>query len=122
MYPFWGRRNSTTTVELAQSFNGLGAFISAMFLSKLILSGTHYTRDTLPVDYPGGWQAYIQVETDAMKFPYLMLALLLVIIAVVFIFSKLPQIGDESKTPSSGSKKEKLIDFGVLKHSHLRWG
>ena len=52
----------------------------------------------------------------------LMLALLLVIIAVVFIFSKLPQIGDESKTPSSGSKKEKLIDFGVLKHSHLRWG
>ena len=109
-------------LNLAQSFNGLGAFISAMFLSKLILSGTHYTRDTLPVDYPGGWQAYIQVETDAMKFPYLMLALLLVIIAVVFIFSKLPQIGDESKTPSSGSKKEKLIDFGVLKHSHLRWG
>ena len=109
-------------LNLAQSFNGLGAFISAMFLSKLILSGTHYTRDTLPVDYPGGWQAYIQVETDAMKFPYLMLALLLVIIAVVFIFSKLPQIGDESKTSSSGSKKEKLIDFGVLKHSHLRWG
>ena len=73
-------------------------------------------------DYPGGWQAYIQVETDAMKFPYLMLALLLIIIAVVFVFSKLPQIGDESKTPSSGSKKEKLIDFGVLKHSHLCWG
>ena len=109
-------------LNLAQSFNGLGAFISAMFLSKLILSGTHYTRDTLPVDYPGGWQAYIQVETDAMKFPYLMLALLLIIIAVVFVFSKLPQIGDESKTPSSGSKKEKLIDFGVLKHSHLCWG
>ena len=109
-------------LNLAQSFNGLGAFISAMFLSKLILSGTHYTRDTLPVDYPGGWQAYIQVETDAMKFPYLMLALLLIIIAVVFVFSKLPQIGDESKTPSSGAKKEKLIDFGVLKHSHLRWG
>ena len=109
-------------LNLAQSFNGLGAFIAAMFLSKLILSGTHYTRETLPVDYPGGWQAYIQVETDAMKFPYLMLALLLIIIAVVFVFSKLPQIGDESKTPSSGAKKEKLIDFGVLKHSHLRWG
>jgi FHS family L-fucose permease-like MFS transporter len=41
-------------LNLAQSFNGLGAFIAAMFLSKLILSGTHYTRDTLPVDYPGG--------------------------------------------------------------------
>lgn len=107
-------------LNLAQSFNGLGAFISAMFLSKLILSGTHYTRETLPMDYPGGWQAYIQVETDAMKFPYLVLALLLIAIAVIFVFSKLPKIGDEeNKANASG---EKLIDFGVLKHSHLRWG
>ena len=108
-------------LNLAQSFNGLGAFIAAMFLSKLILSGSHYTRETLPVDYPGGWQAYIQLETDAMKLPYLILALLLLAIAVVFIFSKLPKIGDEDeKAPID--KKEKLIDFGVLKHSHLRWG
>lgn len=104
-------------LNLAQSFNGLGAFISAMFLSKLILSGTHYTRETLPVDYPGGWDAYIQVETDAMKFPYLMLALLLVVIAVIFIFYKLPKIGDEGQ-----KTKEKLIDFKVLNRSHLRWG
>ena len=114
-------------LNLAQSFNGLGAFIAAMFLSKLILSGTHYTRETLPVDYPGGWQAYIQLETDAMKLPYLILALLLVAIAVVFVFSKLPKIGDEGAEASSDkatadNKKEKLIDFGVLKHSHLRWG
>ena len=82
-------------LNLAQSFNGLGAFIAAMFLSKLILSGTHYTRETLPVDYPGGWQSYIQLETDAMKLPYLILAILLIAIAVVFVFSKLPKIGDE---------------------------
>ena len=61
-------------LNLAQSFNGLGAFISAMFLSKLILSGTHYTRETLPADYAGGWEAYIQTETDAMKMPYLVLS------------------------------------------------
>ena len=106
-------------LNLAQSFNGLGAFISAMFLSKLVLSGTHYTRDTLPADYVGGWDAYIQMETDSMKFPYLMLALLLVLIAIVFVFSKLPRIDDENKD-STG--KEKLIEFGVLKRSHLRWG
>lgn len=108
-------------LNLAQSFNGLGAFISAMFLSKLILSGTHYTRDTLPADYPGGWKSYIQVETDAMKMPYLILALLLIVIAVVFVCSKLPKIGDEKARAFVG-KKEKLIDFEVLKHSHLRWG
>ncbi|GAE84055.1 L-fucose:H+ symporter permease [Bacteroides reticulotermitis] len=106
-------------LNLAQSFNGLGAFISAMFLSKLVLSGTHYTRDTLPVDYAGGWDAYIQMETDSMKFPYLMLALLLVLIAIVFVFSKLPRIDDESPATKG---KEKLIEFGVLRRSHLRWG
>ena len=57
-------------LNLAQSFNGLGAFIAAMFLSKLILSGNHYTRNTLPASFPGGWEGYIQTETDAMKLPY----------------------------------------------------
>lgn len=41
-------------LNLAQSFNGLGAFVAAMFLSKLILSGQTYTRETLPADYAGG--------------------------------------------------------------------
>ena len=106
-------------LNLAQSFNGLGAFIAAMFLSKLILSGSSYTRETLPADYPGGWEAYIQMETDAMKLPYMALALLLVLIAVVIVFSKLPKIGDEGQKSRAG---EKLIDFSVLRHSHLRWG
>jgi len=108
-------------LNLAQSFNGLGAFISAMFLSKLILSGSHYTRETLPVDYPGGWENYIQVETDAMKMPYLILALLLLVIAVVFVCSRLPKIGDEAAENGAGGK-EKLIDFGTLRRRHLRWG
>ena len=107
-------------LNLAQSFNGLGAFIAAMFLSKLVLSGEHYTRTTLPADYPGGWEAYIQFETDSMKQPYLILALLLIIIAVVFIVSKLPRIQDEEH--SGKDKDGKLIDFSVLKRSHLRWG
>ncbi len=106
-------------LNLAQSFNGLGAFISAMFLSKLILSGDTYTRETLPADYPVGWEAYIQMETDAMKLPYMVLALLLLLIAVVIVFSKLPKIGEEGRKNTS---KEKLIDFGVLRRSHLRWG
>ncbi len=108
-------------LNLAQSFNGLGAFIAAMFLSKLVLSGQEYTRENIPVDYPGGWEGYIQFETDAMKLPYLILAGLLIIIAVVFIFSHLPKIkeGDHREGEKSN---DKLINFKVLKRSHLRWG
>ncbi|MBD9093773.1 MAG: L-fucose:H+ symporter permease [Bacteroides oleiciplenus] len=106
-------------LNLAQSFNGLGAFIAAMFLSKLVLSGQEYTRETIPADYAGGWEGYIQFETDAMKLPYLILAGILLVIAVVFIFSHLPKIGGEELKEK---KQGKLINFKVLKRSHLRWG
>lgn len=103
-------------LNLAQSFNGLGAFVAAMFLSKLILSGQTYTRETLPADYAGGWDAYVNAETALMKTPYAALAILLIVIAVIFIFSHLPRIADEESTAG------KLINFGVLKRRHLRWG
>lgn len=106
-------------LNLAQSFNGLGAFISAMFLSKAILSGETYTRDTLPADYAGGWEGYIQMETDAMKMPYLALAVVLIVMAIVFVMVRLPKIEDEGK---SGGANDRLIDFSVLRRSHLRWG
>lgn len=109
-------------LNLAQSFNGLGAFIAAMFLSKMVLSGNHYTRETLPTDYVGGWEGYMQLETDAMKLPYLLLALLLVVIAVIFIFAHLPKIKEGNEEEGASQKGEKLINFGVLRRSHLRWG
>ena len=108
-------------LNLAQSFNGLGAFISAMFLSKLVLSGNKYTRETLPADYAGGWDAYIQQETEAMRLPYLILGLMLIIVALVFVFTKFPKIADEQNT-GNNNEKEKLIDFGALRHHNLRWG
>lgn len=109
-------------LNLAQSFNGLGAFISAMFLSKLVLSGNHYTRETLPADFSGGWEGYIQMETDSMKLPYLILGLLLIVIAIVFVFSKLPKIKEGDNVEGDSEKGGKLINFSVLKRSHLRWG
>ena len=105
-------------LNLAQSFNGLGAFFAAMFLSKLVLSGNTYTRETLPAGFEGGWEGYIQMETDAMKLPYLVLAAVLIVIAIAFIFVKLPKIKEEE----TQGEDSKLIDFSVLKKSHLRWG
>ncbi|HBX89637.1 MAG TPA: L-fucose:H+ symporter permease [Marinilabiliaceae bacterium] len=108
-------------LNLAQSFNGLGAFIAAMFLSKLVLSGNDYTSHTIPADYPGGWEGFMQAETNAMKLPYLVLAIVLIAIALVFAFTHLPKIkeGDHEEGTKTG---EKLIDFSVLKRPHLRRG
>ena len=106
-------------LNLAQSFNGLGAFISAMFLSKLVLSGNDYTRETLPVDYPGGWEGFIQTETDSMKLPYLLLAMALIVVALVLVWVKLPKVGEEE---DASTKSSKLIDFSTMKKPHLCWG
>jgi len=108
---------ATRRLNLAQAFNGLGAFVSAMFLSKLVLSGESYTRDTLPVDYPGGWDAFITKETSSIKLAYLILAACLVIAIVAIVIAKLPAVAEEKN-----GKSGKLIDFGVLRRSHLRKG
>ncbi len=106
-------------LNLAQSFNGLGAFVSAMFLSKLVLSGQSYTRDTIPADFPGGWEGYIQTETDSMKTPYLILASILIVVAVILMMVKLPKVAEEEEENQEGKK---LIDFSTLRHPHLKWG
>lgn len=103
-------------LNLAQSFNGLGAFIAAMFLSKLVLSGNNYTRETLPADYAGGWEGYIEAETSHMIVPYAALAVLLIVLAAVFVFSRLPKIREEE---SHGGR---LINFAVLRRPKLGKG
>lgn len=106
-------------LNLAQAFNGLGAFIAAMFLSKLVLSGEDYTRETIPADYPGGWEGFIQTETNSMKLPYMILGAVLVIAVIAIIIANLPKTDEELQEKKSD---EKLIDFKVLKRSHLRKG
>ncbi len=115
-------KSAPRRLNLAQSFNGLGAFIAGMFLSKLVLSDNDYTQETLPCDYPGGWCGFIQTETDSMKTPYLILAAILVVIAVIIAFCQLPRIKEGNHNEGEKVEGEKLIDFNVLKRSHLRWG
>jgi FHS family L-fucose permease-like MFS transporter len=92
-----------------------------MFLSKWVLSGNDYTRETLPADYAGGWEEFVRFETGAMKIPYLTLSVILIVIALIFIISHLPKVKEEEQKEED-SAGGKLIDFNVLKRSHLRWG
>ncbi|MCQ2203925.1 MAG: sugar MFS transporter [Bacteroidales bacterium] len=85
-------------LNLAQAFNGLGAFIAAMFLSKAVLASGNFSL------------------------VYFILGGILVLAAVIFIFSHLPKTADEVMQMEENEKDGKLIDFSVLKHHHLRWG
>lgn len=91
-------------LNLAQAFNGLGAFIAAMFLSKLILG----TQENIP----------IETEIHTFRMTYAVFAIVLIVIALVFIFTRLPQIQDED----SSHEGKQLISFKVLRRKHLRNG
>lgn len=91
-------------LNLAQAFNGLGAFVAAMFLSKIIL-GT-------------GTNTSVETEIHTFRMTYAIFAIVLIVIAVVFIFTRLPRIQAEDADETN----KKLISFSVLKRSHLRNG
>lgn len=91
-------------LNLAQAFNGLGAFIAAMFLSKLLLVDSENAA-------PGA-------EIHTFRMTYAIFAAVLLVIAVVFIFTKLPRIQAEDEDSSA----TKLMSFSVLKRRHLRNG
>ena len=91
-------------LNLAQAFNGLGAFVAAMVLSKIIL-GT-------------GTETSVESEIHTFRMTYAVFAIVLIVIAVVFIFTHLPRIQAED----ADENNKKLISFSVLKRSHLRNG
>jgi MFS transporter, FHS family, L-fucose permease len=98
-------------LNFAQAFNGLGAFVAAFFLSKLVLSGTEHTADQLNAMSPDALNAYLISEADRVKLPYVGIGIVLLIVAVLFMLVKLPKVSEEK-----GSFK---IDLAVFRHKHF---
>jgi len=103
-------------LNFAQAFNGLGAFISAYFLSKVILSGKEYTIAQTNAMSPAALQQYLTGESARVKIPYLCIALVLFLVALLFILIKLPKVEEEE------NKVRFRIDFSVFRHSHFMFG
>lgn len=107
---------STSRLNLAASFNGLAAMIAPLVGSLFILSGKSYTKDELAAMPETTRAAYFLEEAASVKMPYIILGLVLVTIAVIFYFSRLPEI----KTTSIDGEAKGTF-FGALRHKHLRW-
>jgi MFS transporter, FHS family, L-fucose permease len=79
-------------LNLAQSFNGLAATLAPIVGARLILvDGASDTQ--LQVMSDSVRQATLAAEAASVKGPYLAIALVIVAIAVIFCFLKLPAIG-----------------------------
>ena len=73
---------ASSRLTMTQAFNSLGTTVAPLFGGVLILSAATVGAEALSAD----------AEADAVKVPYLMLAGVLAVLAVIFSQLKLPQI------------------------------
>lgn len=106
---------ATQRLNFSQSFNGLAAFLAPVLGGKFIFTEVKYTDAQLAKMLPLEKQAYMLEEASTVKAPYLILGILIIVVAILFIFTKLPDIKEEENA------QEKSSFSHVLGHSHLRW-
>ena len=105
---------STQRLNLAQSFNGLAATLAPVIGARVILT-KGYTAAQLSTMTEEGRKLALAAEAASVKMPYFMLGTILVLIAVIFAFTRLPAI-----QTNEGHSASKNI-FHAFKHQHLTW-
>ena len=108
-------KDATTRLNLAQSFNGLAAFLAPMVGTIFILSGKEYTSQEFSLLTEADRIAYLSSEAASVKMPYIILGCFLLVIAVLFLVLKFPEFKEEEEGEAEGSLA------GALKHKHLTW-
>ncbi|MED5525903.1 sugar MFS transporter [Gallaecimonas pentaromativorans] len=82
-------QTASSRLTLTHSFNSLGTAVAPWFGGFLILGGAMAVADNLT---PAQLAAMHLHEADAVKLPYLMLAITFSVLAVVFALLKLPDV------------------------------
>lgn len=108
-------KSAAQRLNLAQSFNGVGAFIAPIIGGQIILSGIEHTKEELQQMTPDTLNEYLNFEASTVKIPYLVIGAVVLLLLVVFFFAKLPEIKEGNG--SSGTK----FSFKVFRHVHLKW-
>ena len=105
---------ATQRLNFAQSFNGLATTLAPVVGAKVILT-KGFTQAQLDSMTTGARKLALAAEASSVKLPYFILGSVLVLIAVLFAFTRLPKIQHHE-----GHAASKNI-FHALKHRHLAW-
>lgn len=104
-------------LNFAQAFNGLAAFLAPIIGARIILT-KGYTTAQLHAMTESGRKLALAAEASSVKTPYLVLGCILVLVAVLFAFTRLPEINRHKDGEHVTSKNV----FHALKHGHLAFG
>lgn len=107
---------ATFRLNFAQTFNGLAATLAPMIGARVILiKGA--SDEELSKMSESARQLALASEASSVKTPYLILGGIIVVITVIFVFLKLPEIV-ETEEKKQG---EKTGILHALRHRHLSW-
>jgi MFS transporter, FHS family, L-fucose permease len=108
---------SERRLNIAQSFNSVGAVVTPFLGAAFILSGIEYTAAQLSAMTPQQVLAYRVSEANMVKVPYLVIAGIFLCVATLIYLSNLPEIkeaaGPADTSMAAGDRR------GIWAHAHL---
>lgn len=110
---------ATQRLNFAQSFNGLAATLAPFLGGQFILSGVSLTAAQEQAMSAGALDQYLQQEADAVKLPYAIISIVVLLVAFALFRTKLPEIdGTEDLSQEKKASKRPLYKkfnfmFGV---------
>ncbi len=111
-------KDATFRINFAQSFNGLAATLAPLLGGMFILSGKTLTATQKGAMSSQQLNTYLQTESDAVKVPYIIIALTVLVVAILIWRTTLPDIHEHTAADDSKSGrsifKEKNLMLGVL--------
>jgi len=110
------KETSEQRLNFAQSFNGVGAFIAPIIGGKFILSGIEHSEAELKSMPSEELNSYLQMEANGVKLPYLVIALAVILVLILFVFTKLPEV----KEPDANAHGTEF-SMKVFKFNHVKW-
>jgi MFS transporter, FHS family, L-fucose permease len=108
--------SSERRLNLAQSFNSVGAVVTPIIGAAFILSGVEYSQTQLAAMSSAQLQAYQTAEASTVRVPYLVITGLFLAVAVLIFFSKLPEIAEEDSDEATTVPAKGLRGLWPYKH------
>lgn len=114
--------SSERRLNLAQSFNAVGAVLTPIIGRAFILSGIEYSATQLSAMTPEQTAAYSALEASRVKGPYLGITALFLIVAALLYVAHLPELREMTVEGAPAAEPAPRDHWKILRYKHLLKG
>jgi FHS family L-fucose permease-like MFS transporter len=114
--------SSERRLNLAQSFNAVGAVVTPIIGRAFILSGIEYSATQLSAMTPEQSAAYSALEASRVKGPYLGITALFLVVAALLYVAHLPELREGSADGAAAATNVPRDHWQIFRYKHLLKG